>query len=528
MGRCFQRGWIATRALFLASIALLLPALAMHSVASIAMADDQHNPARSESALAAGEIQTGETVIREAGAIETTEVDRFTALVDAHAPTAELARNLQAQEPADAADSLETLESSDSAEVLHSMDDEAAAEALANMELPLAAGVIEDLPADEAARYLALMDPDDAADLLQSVDNEQAQLLLANMPRLKAATLAQLAVYDPETAGGLMTTDLVRFAADSSIGQAIQNLRIHAKTDFAQTRVYCVDNKQRLAGAITLRALLLNDPEKRIKDVMDAEVPALRPEIDREDVARAFDRYDYLDLPVIDEHQRLLGVVTIDDVIDIIREEHTEDAFRQVGVTSEAESVYASLTTKIRSRFPWLLINLGMATMAALVVLTFEGLIDEIAILAVIMPIIANQAGNAGHQSLAVTLRGIVLKEVRRGRTGPLLMRETLLGLFSGAVIGFIIGLALAVMGAAGLHDEAGWKLGAIAAISMAGSLSIGCFVGTAIPLVLDRLRFDPATGSSIFVTMLTDTASFFTFLGLAYRLQGWLNLASG
>jgi len=462
----------------------------------------------------------GQTVIRELSEGEEQE-DRLAALIEGVPDAEALAREIEGREPADAADALENLEAAESVEVLHEMDRAAAAEALAYMEAPLAETVLADLPDEEAGELLALMDPDDAADLLQLLDKQRASAVLAAMPRRRAAALGKLALYDPETAGGIMNTDFLWLEAEGTVGGSIEIIRQHPQK-LEDAEIYCLDPSKRLVGLVGLRELLVNTPETKIEEVMQREVEAVRPDLDREQVAMAFDRYDYLSLPVIDAGGRMIGVVTIDDVVDIIRQEHTEDVHKPVGAGA-GESVYDSLGKKLKGRFPWLLINLLMATAAALVVGRFEGLIDEIAILAVIMPVIANQAGNAGHQSLAVTLRGLVLGEIRSKRVVPLVVRETMLGVVSGLLIGLIVGVGLAGLGLLGLHPEADWRLGLIAAAAMAGALAMGCLSGAGIPLLLEKLRFDPAAGSAIFVTVLTDIVAFATFLGLAAVGQTWL-----
>jgi len=490
------------------------------AVASLFVSEEQRPQSKESAGGGAGEGGAPPATVL--GSVEITDPDEHVlALIESDATPEELAKGVGEQEAPDAADTLESLEPEESAEVLHEMDVQAAAAALSYMELPLAATVLQDLPVQEAAELISYMEPDDAADVLQELPESRAEELLRELPRRKAADLAKLALYDPETAGGLMNTRFLKLSADATVAQAIEKVRAKAEL-LDQPDIYVVDERKRLAGVVPLRALLVNGPDDRIGDIMDPDVEPLDPAMDREAVAMMFDRYDHLTLPVIDANRRLLGVVTIDDVVDIIRAEHTEDVFKQVGAGA-GESVYAPLWTKLRGRFPWLMINLGMASVAALVVLRFESLIAEIAILAVVMPIIANQAGNAGHQALAVTLRGLVLGEVRRGRALPLLIRESLLGLGSGFLLGSVVWLALTLLGGLGLHDEANWRIGLIAAISMAGALAIGCLTGSGVPLLLERMGFDPAAGSSIFVTMITDTVSFAAFLGLAFALQQWI-----
>jgi len=473
------------------------------------------------------ETSETETVVREhPTGVDTEAEQRFSQLVDEGAPPEEMAREAEAAEAPDAADFLETLEPDSSREVVHTMDDVAAADALAHMQAPLAAGVIEDLPPEEAAGYLDTMDPDDAVDILQELNKDSAKAILDVLPPRRAAALGALALYNSETAGGLMTTRVIRVPDGSSVAQAVTRIRASREDDDEFFYVYCVDDRGRLSGVVNLRNLLLAEPDSPIADIMSRDLVALRAGMDQEDVAREFERYDHVALPVLDETDRLLGVVTIDDIIDTIRAEHTEDALKQVGAGA-SEVVYDSVRKKLRARAPWLVINLAAAVLAALVVLQFEASIEALPILAVLMPVIANQAGNGGQQSLAVTLRGLILGEVRRQRVGTLLIRETIFGLITGVIVGGLLGLGIAVLGAAG-YIETGWRLGLVAAIAMTVSLAVGCLVGSGIPILMERLKFDPATASTVFLIMLTDMISFAAFLGLAAALHGWLIPAAG
>jgi magnesium transporter len=480
-------------------------------------------PPEFEPTNATTETESGETVVREhPTGVDTEAEQRLATLYDANASTAELVREAEAAEAPEAADFLETLERDDSVRLVHSMADEAAAEALAHMELPLAATILCDLPAPESASYLALMDPDDAVDLLQELEKPRADAILAELPPRRAAALGTLALYDPETAGGLMTTRVIRVPDDTTVTEAVRRIRASVEHDEEEFfYVFCVDDQGRLTGVVNLRALLLAQPETPIQEIMSRDLVVLRATMDQEAVAREFERYDHVALPVLDERDRLLGVVTIDDVIDTIRQEQTEDALKQVGA-GPSEVVYDTVAKKLRSRSPWLVVNLGAALLAALVILQFEEAIAALPLLAVLMPVIANQAGNGGQQSLAVTLRGLVLGEVRRQRVGKLLLRETIFGFLTGVLVGAILAGGMAVLGALDLIDG-DWKLGLVAGVSMAVSLALGCLMGTGIPLLMERLKFDPATASTVFLIMLTDMISFAAFLGLAAVLGSWL-----
>ena len=435
-----------------------------------------------------------------------------------------LASAVEAQEAADAADTLEALDEGDAAQILEEMDLDSAAEALSHMLPLLASSVLEDLVEENpqlAARLLESMPADDAADLLQDIDPEISEHLLATMSGANRDVLRQLLTYDQESAGGIMTPEVLKVSESMTVNEAVEAMR-NADIDEDVQYVFVIDEEERLSGIVGLRRLVLADPSERISEICDREVDAIPPDLDREEVAREFEKYDYLVLPVIDSDRTLLGAVTVDDVIDSIRAEGTEDAQMMVGAGRE-ELVFTSTIDKLRSRAPWLLVNLITSSVAAIVVLQFENLIAEIAILAVLMPVIANQSGNAGQQSLAVTLRGIVLDQVRPALAGRIIFREGLVGLINGSLAGLLVGLVVSLVQLS--TGDGSWRLGVVLAISMACSLTIGTLTGAGLPLLMRRLGFDPATASTIFLTMVTDSMSFFVFLGLASALSNWLQV---
>jgi magnesium transporter len=278
----------------------------------------------------------------------------------------------------------------------------------------------------------------------------------------------------------------------------------------------------RLVGAIGFRDLLLSGPGRHIDDLMKETVKAVRTGVDREAVAREFDRYDYAMLPVVDLDDRLIGIVTVDDVLDIIRAEQTEDVQKTVGAGA-VEAVYSRLGEKLRGRFPWLGMSLILTCLAAAVVLIFHEMISQHTTLAWLLPVIAAVVGNAGHQALAVTLRGIVLDEVRRERVLPLVSREAAVGLLNGAALGAVIFLVLILPVVPG----ASWQLGLVAGISITIAMVVGTLAGACIPLVMRRLGIDPAQSSAIVLILITDAVSFSTLLFLSFWLLGQVNAGS-
>ncbi|MHC4810580.1 MAG: magnesium transporter [Planctomycetota bacterium] len=438
-----------------------------------------------------------------------------------------LAAAVEQQRPADAADTLEGLveegEEGDAGHLLVAMDDRKASEALSHMELPLAVGVLDDLidegRVDYAALLVELMAPDDAVDLLQAMDPAAREQCLAAMTRATAAGLHRLLGYDEETAAGLMTTRFLSLREQMTVGRATDAVR---EFDLPEeiTHLPVLDREHRLAGVIGLRTLLVSRDALMVGDLMERHPRAIRADVDREDVAREFVRHDVHMMPVVDDLDRVLGIITVDDVIDAIREEQTEDVQRTVGAGKQ-EMVYSSVLEKFRGRFPWLAMSVAMMVPSAIVVRRFEGLIGELAVLAVLMPIVAAVTGNAGHQALAVTLRGIALAEVRPGRVAPLIRREALAGIFNGLAVGIVMAGGVAVLGL--LWDFIDWRVGVVGGVATAGSIIAGTTAGSAIPLLMRRLGFDPAQSAAILLIMITDAIAFAAFLGLAYAMFPWL-----
>ncbi len=442
--------------------------------------------------------------------------ERVAALLEHSIDVPVLAEAVEQQEAADAADTLETLPEEEAAEVLEQMDDQSAAEALAEMQAPLAVRVIEeeiDEDISYATKLIELMAPDDAADLLQEIGDSYREEVLAAMPLATATKLRELIGYDPETAGGLMTTDFLVLNDDLSVAKAVDRLRAQDLPKVVQ-HLLVVGADNRVVGAVGLRDLVLGQPDQSLSEIMNPTVKAVRPDVDREEVAREFDRYDYSMLPVIDLDDRLIGIVTVDDVIDIIRAEQTEDVQKTVGAGAQ-EAVYSGVMEKFRGRFPWLMVSLVMMVPTAWIILGFEDLIRQAPILAMLMPVIAAIVGNGGHQALAVTQRGLVLEEVRRERILPLLVREWTVGLMTGFVLGAIILLGVGLLSLR--STSASWLLGAVTGVGTMVAMSVGTLFGSVIPMLMKRLGFDPAQSSAIFLIMITDAVSFGIILSLSF-----------
>ena len=458
---------------------------------------------------------------------EQAESQRLEAISRQHAEPQALAEAIAEERAPDVADVLEDRPDS-AVEVVAELGVEEAAEVLSHMELPLAAGVLEELiDADliaDASDLLEGMEPDDAADLLNELRPSDRNQIFAAMDVHTSRRLRTLCAYDEDIAGGIMNPDALALEAGISVRKSVEKIRAW-ETSERVTHLPLVDGEHRLLGMLPLRRLLLAQPDSLVDALIDEAYESLPVELDQESVAAAFDRHDYVLMPVVDDRDRLLGIITVDDVIDIIREEATEDAQKQFGAGGY-EAVWSTALEKYCGRTPWLMVSVLSLIPALGVVALFEETIKEIAVLAVLMPLAAAITGNAGHQALAVTLRGITLNEMRRVRIGRLLRRELLAGLSSGISLGFLVVFILGVLGLVApdfLLGKDNWKLGIILGLSMTVSLGIGTLSGVSIPLFMRRLGFDPAQSSAIFLIMITDAIGLLSFLGFSAIGLHWL-----
>lgn len=410
-------------------------------------------------------------------------------------------------EPADLADVLAQLDDEERLALVRQLPAELSSQAL--VEMPEDSHPEETLAAldpEQAAEIVEELEDDDAADLLGELDPEQQERILAQVE--DRTDVDRLLRYDEESAGGLMTTALVTVTDLDTVGLALEAVRRQAEDVEEVTEIFVVDTARRLVGLLSFKQLVVTTPDRLVRDVMeDAEV-RVGPDEDQEDVARLMARYNVPSVPVVDPTGRLLGRVTYDDVIDVTEAEATEDLLRFGGVSPD-EELGGTWSSAVRSRLPWLYVNLLTAFLAASVVYFFEGTIERMTALAVWMPIIAGMGGNAGTQALAVTVRRLSLAQVPADRLRAVITKEMLVGLTNGFAIGAVIALVSLLLGAE-------WRLGLVVFLAMTGNLLVAGTAGSFVPVLLERLGVDPAVASSIFVTTLTDTCGFGLLLGLA------------
>jgi magnesium transporter len=422
--------------------------------------------------------------------------------------------------PSDLADLMEELDEKERRQVLIALATEPAlaAETLAEMdwdehpEESLAA-----LVPDQIAALVAQLSDDDAADIIGEMDPEDQHRVLSALPLLDAGDIRDLLRYDEETAGGLMTTELVAVDGDLDASQAIEEVRRQAQEIGEFYNIFVIDSARRLQGTLPLQALVTAAAGARIADLVEPIVVSVGPEVDQEEVGRIISRYNMVAVPVVDSLGRLLGRITFDDVIDVIEAETTEDILRFGGV-SEGEEVRGGWWDAVRSRLPWLLVNLVTAGAAASVVVHFEDAIARLTLLAALMPVIAGMGGNTGTQALVVTIRRLALSRESVSRRWTVVGKELLVGVVNGLAVGLVAAGATVFL--AYLFDET-LLLGAVVLLAMWMNLVVAGFAGAFVPIVLERVGVDPAVASSIFVTTFTDMVGFVLLLGLASWMLG-------
>lgn len=352
------------------------------------------------------------------------------------------------------------------------------------------------------------MQKDDIVDLLGDFPTGRRKEVLDLMKTDDRQIITKLLNYPEDSAGGIMTTAYLSLNENLTISQGLQKIReIAPRTEVIET-IYVTDAQHRLTGSLDLRELLSTAKTETIRSIMDPGVIYVTPEVDQEEVAKKVSRYDLNSIPVVNAKKQLLGIITVDDVIDVIIEEHDEDMLQMAGVSSE-ERLNTSLGQSIRFRLPWLLVNLATAFLASFTVKMFESTINKVVALSAIMTIVSGMGGNAGTQTMSVLVRELSHNKITAAEAVKGFFKEILLGIIDGAVNGVVTGVAVYFI-------YGNFYLGVIVLVAMIGNMIVAGVFGFLVPLVLDKIHADPAVASSIFVTTATDVLGFFIFLGLA------------
>lgn len=379
--------------------------------------------------------------------------------------------------------------------------------ALTEVDEAIRLDIVENLPNEQIAQAVQELDSDDAVYILEDLDQEDQDEILAQLPFTERIRLRRSLDYPEESAGRRMQTEFVAVPPFWTVGQTIDYMREDKDLPESFSQIFVIDPTFKLLGAVNLDQILRTKRAVRVEDIMHETRHAIPATMDQEEAAREFEQYDLLSAAVVDENERLVGVLTIDDVVDVIQEEAEEDLMRLGGVGDEELS--DNILAASRSRVPWLLVNLFTAFLAASVIGLFDNTIERVVALAVLMPIVAGMGGNAASQTMTVTVRALATKDLDIYNAWRIIRREMGVGFINGIIFAVLIGIVAATW----FSDP---YLGCIIASAMVINMFVAAVAGILIPLLLDRYGVDPAVASAVFVTAVTDVVGFFAFLGLA------------
>lgn len=347
------------------------------------------------------------------------------------------------------------------------------------------------------------MSNDEITDLLGELEEPEKQDILSKMDQEDKEDVERLLTFDPDTAGGIMTTEYISIRARNTVEKTLKYLQENTDQE-ATYYLYVVDPQNILKGVVSLRDIVTSSFDTKMIDITNPNVKTILYNEDQEEVAKKFQKYGFILMPVVDEMDHLLGVIEFDDIIDIIQEENTEDINLLGGVDSE-ERLDSTVGESFKSRIPWLIVNLFTAVMAASVVSFFEGTIAQVVTLATVMPIVTGMGGNAGTQSLTIVVRGLSLGELTKENAIKIMLKEVAVGFFSGVVIGVLVALGSMIF-------EGNPIFGVVTGLAMFMNMILANIAGYFIPVILEKFHVDPALASGVFVTTVTDVLGFFFF----------------
>ncbi len=410
--------------------------------------------------------------------------------------------------PADIADLIDNLGEQEKIRLFSLLDVEKASDVIPELSDVSREQILEDMSDQKLTEIIDEMDSDDAADVIAELPEDQARVVLEGIEPEESQYLKNLLKYEEDTAGGIMQSELVSVLSDSTINSALRAV-VQASDDIEDVyNVFVVDSDNVLIGAVPLQRLITSKRTSPAMDAIDKTIPSVHTDVDQEEVARIFEKYDLVSLPVVDSENHLVGRITIDDVVDVMEEETSEDIYRIAGL-HENDNVFNDPIESIKKRLPWLFLNLLTALASVLVIGFFENTIRLVIALAVFMPVVAALGGNAGNQTLILIVRGLALGEVTFENAKKAFYKQIVVGIVNGLALGVVIGF-LAYL----------WKgmpiLGVVLGLAMIINVFTGTLMGTLIPLSLKWFKADPALGSNIFVTAFTDAFGYLSFLGLA------------
>ena len=435
-------------------------------------------------------------------------------------PDAIVAHRMEEMSPADAAHELDGMSSATGADVAEYLDPETAAHIVAELDPHRAAQLVEQMESAEAAMMLQQMDPDDRVDVLDHISDKKHDEIVGELDEPARLEVHALEQYPPDTAGGIMTTEVTALYEYVSAGDAIELLRtLHEELE-QMFYVYVLNRRGHLIGVLSMRDLILARPARLLRDIMRPGGVSVVATMDQEEVAKLMHEKRYLALPVVDNENKLVGLITADDISDVFQEEATEDVLRMFGAGIE-ERLSSPWYYSFKKRFWWLVVNLGTAFIAAAVVRQFDATLTKLVILAAYMPIVAGMGGNASAQAMAVAVRGLAVGRVDAKLMRHVFRRELYVGLLTGVTMGMITGMIAYWFPGEGVNHRDAAMLGLVVGLALLVNHTLACTTGASIPFVMKKLGFDPAQSATIFATTVTDVFGFLALLGLAAIMLG-------
>jgi magnesium transporter len=418
-------------------------------------------------------------------------------------------------DPLTATRALETMDEDEAIEILKNLPPSVSIKIFSNLQVNYAAALLKEIPTNTFKEIVENLSPEQGAAMIVNIPEDIRKRLLECLSNKTRNMIQELLIFPVDSAGSIMTTDFIAFHTDIKVKDAIQRIRSLTFQKQTSSYVYVIDNQNRLVGVLNMRDLLLASPEARLESVMIKDVFTINAFTDREEVADQLSSRRYFGAPVVDNDNKLLGIVKSDQLLSHVQQEATEDIQKMFGAGGN-ERAYSSVWFSLKKRLPWLHINLATAFLAGSVVSLFQGTIAKMAVLAVFLPVIAGQGGNAGLQSLAVVMRGLVMREISPNNVPMLLIKEAKIGIFNGLIIGFVTSLISWL-----------WKgnpyLGLVIGLAMIVTLIVAGLAGAIIPITMKTFGLDPAQSSSIILTTVTDVVGFFVFLSFAVIFQSYL-----
>ncbi len=430
-------------------------------------------------------------------------------------PLLPLVQKFFESDPVAAAHSLETMDEAQALSVLKALPPSLSAQAFRHLQVSFVATLLKEVPPDLFTEIVRRLDAQQGAAVFTHLPDHIRKSFLDHLSEKDKQQIQELLTYPQNSAGRLMTTAFLAFHPEVKVRDAIHKIRALAHKKALTSYTYVVDSNDRLVGVINMRDLFLASPDVTLESIMIKDVFAVNSFMDREDVANELSKRKYFAAPVVDPENRLLGVVKTDHLLAHLQAEATEDIQKMFGAGGD-ERAFSPVAFSLRKRLPWLHVNLATAFLAAAVVALFEGIIAKITVLAVFLPVVAGQGGNAGAQSLAVVMRGLVMREIPAQKVRKLLGKESLIGAINGLLIGFVTA-AIAWL----WHGNP--FLGVVIGLAMIVNLVAAGLSGAAIPITMKAVGLDPAQSSSIILTTVTDVVGFFAFLGFAVLFQSYL-----